>query len=60
MGIPLPIVAGAVLSGAYFGDKLSPLSDRVRCSLPHFQKWTCSHMLELMMVLSIPALLLLP
>ncbi len=27
MGIPLPIVAGAVLSGAYFGDKLSPLSD---------------------------------
>ncbi|UAL52664.1 MULTISPECIES: Na+/H+ antiporter NhaC [Metabacillus] len=27
MGIPLPLVAGAVLSGAYFGDKLSPLSD---------------------------------
>lgn len=26
-GIPLPLVAGAVLSGAYFGDKLSPLSD---------------------------------
>ncbi|OEE75595.1 Na+/H+ antiporter NhaC, partial [Enterovibrio norvegicus FF-162] len=24
---PLPIVAGAVLSGAYFGDKMSPLSD---------------------------------
>lgn len=27
LGIPLPIVGGAVLSGAYFGDKLSPLSD---------------------------------
>ncbi|WP_257350893.1 Na+/H+ antiporter NhaC [Pseudalkalibacillus decolorationis] len=26
-GIPLPLVAGAVISGAYFGDKLSPLSD---------------------------------
>src|SRR5690554_7390684 len=27
MGAPLPIVAGAIVSGAYFGDKLSPLSD---------------------------------
>ncbi len=27
LGIPLPYVAGAVLSGAYFGDKMSPLSD---------------------------------
>ena len=27
MGIPLPIVAGAVVSGATFGDKLSPISD---------------------------------
>lgn len=27
LGVPLPIAAGAVLSGAYFGDKLSPLSD---------------------------------
>lgn len=27
MGMPLGMVAGAVLSGAYFGDKLSPLSD---------------------------------
>jgi NhaC family Na+:H+ antiporter len=27
MGMPLPIVAGAVISGAFFGDKLSPLSD---------------------------------
>ncbi|MCG8499532.1 MAG: Na+/H+ antiporter NhaC [Firmicutes bacterium] len=27
LGIPAPMTAGAVLSGAYFGDKLSPLSD---------------------------------
>lgn len=27
MGIPLPMVAGAIISGAYFGDKMSPLSD---------------------------------
>ena len=26
-GIPLPLVAGAIISGAYFGDKMSPLSD---------------------------------
>ena len=25
--LPLPIVAGAIISGAYFGDKLSPFSD---------------------------------
>ncbi|MGK0389738.1 MAG: NhaC family Na+:H+ antiporter [Maribacter sp.] len=27
MGVPLGMTAGAVISGAYFGDKLSPLSD---------------------------------
>lgn len=27
IGVPLPIVAGAIVSGAYFGDKMSPLSD---------------------------------
>ncbi|MYL45229.1 Na+/H+ antiporter NhaC [Virgibacillus halodenitrificans] len=26
-GLPLPLVAGAVISGCYVGDKLSPLSD---------------------------------
>lgn len=26
-GIPKPVIAGAIISGAYFGDKLSPLSD---------------------------------
>jgi len=27
LGIPIPLVAGAIVSGAYFGDKMSPLSD---------------------------------
>ncbi|MCC5910422.1 MAG: Na+/H+ antiporter NhaC [Clostridiaceae bacterium] len=27
LGIPLPVVAGAIISGGYFGDKMSPLSD---------------------------------
>ena len=27
LGLSLPMVAGAIISGAYFGDKLSPLSD---------------------------------
>ncbi len=27
MGIPLPLVAGMIISGATFGDKLSPISD---------------------------------
>ena len=27
LGLPLPVTAGFVISGAYFGDKLSPLSD---------------------------------
>lgn len=27
MGIPLPLTAGAIISGAYVGDKLSPMAD---------------------------------
>jgi NhaC family Na+:H+ antiporter len=27
MGLSMPVTAGAVISGAYFGDKMSPLSD---------------------------------
>ena len=27
LGLSLPITAGAIISGAYFGDKMSPLSD---------------------------------
>ena len=27
LGVPVPYTAGAIISGAYFGDKLSPMSD---------------------------------
>jgi len=27
LGVPAPVSAGAIISGAYFGDKMSPLSD---------------------------------
>lgn len=27
LGIPLPMAAGAIVSGSFFGDKLSPMSD---------------------------------
>lgn len=27
LGVPLPMVAGAIVSGVYFGDKMSPLSE---------------------------------
>ena len=27
LGVSLPLAAGAIISGAYFGDKISPLSD---------------------------------
>lgn len=27
MGVPVPMTAGAIICGAYFGDKMSPLSD---------------------------------
>ena len=32
MGAPLPAVAGAIVAGAYFGDKMSPLSDSTNMS----------------------------
>lgn len=32
LDVPLPMAAGAVVSGAYFGDKMSPLSDTTNLS----------------------------
>lgn len=32
MGFPAPLLAGAIISGAYFGDSLSPLSDTTNLS----------------------------
>jgi len=33
MGVPGPLLAGAIVSGAYFGDKMSPLSDTTNVAL---------------------------
>jgi NhaC family Na+:H+ antiporter len=32
LGVSLPMTAGAIISGAYFGDKMSPLSDSTNLS----------------------------
>lgn len=39
MGLPVPWLAGAIISGSYFGDKMSPLSDTTNlaasaCGIP--------------------------
>ena len=39
MGLPQPLIAGCILSGAYFGDKMSPLSD-IRQSLSISSAWS--------------------
>jgi Na+/H+ antiporter len=48
MGFPAPLIAGAVVSGAYFGDSFSPLSDATNvaaamaeCSLFDLVKHLC-------------------
>jgi len=54
LGIPLPLVAGAVLSGAYFGDKLSPLSDSTVLAASMSKVDVISHV-RAMLYLDIPA-----
>ncbi|MGM0831145.1 MAG: Na+/H+ antiporter NhaC [Bacillota bacterium] len=57
MGIPLPLVAGAVLSGAYFGDKLSPLSDSTVLAASMSKVDVIAHV-RAMLYLDIPAYLI--
>jgi NhaC family Na+:H+ antiporter len=57
MGIPLPMVVGAVLSGAYFGDKLSPLSDSTVLTASMAKVDIIEHIRSLLYV-SIPALVI--
>ncbi|WP_394140970.1 Na+/H+ antiporter NhaC [Cytobacillus oceanisediminis] len=54
LGIPLPLVAGAVLSGAYFGDKLSPLSDSTVLAASMSKVNVIAHV-RAMLYLDIPA-----
>lgn len=57
LGIPLPMVVGAVLSGAYFGDKLSPLSDSTVLTASMTKVNIVEHIKSLLFV-SIPALII--
>jgi len=57
MGIPLPMVVGAVLSGAYFGDKLSPLSDSTVLTASMSKVNIIEHIKSLLYV-SIPAFII--
>lgn len=56
-GLPLPLVAGAVISGAYFGDKLSPLSDSTVMTASLARVEIIAH-IRSMLLISIPALII--
>ncbi|MEH6945627.1 Na+/H+ antiporter NhaC [Bacillus sp. JJ634] len=57
LDMPLPLVAGAVLSGAYFGDKLSPLSDSTVLAASLSKVEVIAHV-RAMLYLDIPAYLI--
>ncbi|MCM3160767.1 Na+/H+ antiporter NhaC [Metabacillus litoralis] len=54
-GLPMPLVAGAVISGAYFGDKLSPLSDSTVMTASLARVEIIAH-IRSMLLISVPAL----
>ncbi|MBR9880738.1 MAG: Na+/H+ antiporter NhaC [Gammaproteobacteria bacterium] len=56
-GIPLPLVAGAVISGAYVGDKMSPLSDTTVMTASLCKVNLIDHIRSMMLV-SAPAILI--
>ncbi|WP_077210430.1 Na+/H+ antiporter NhaC [Bacillus dakarensis] len=56
-GLPLPLVAGAVISGAYFGDKLSPLSDSTVLTASLARVEIIAHVRS-MLLISLPALII--
>lgn len=55
LGVPLPMVAGAVISGAYFGDKMSPLSDTTNMSALAAKANLYDHIKQ-MFVTTVPAM----
>lgn len=56
-GFPLPLVAGAVISGCYVGDKLSPLSDTTVMTASLSKVDLMDH-IKSMLVVSFPAWLI--
>jgi len=57
LGIPLHMVAGAIVAGAYFGDKMSPLSDTTNVA-PAMAGAELFEHIGSMMYTTIPALVL--
>jgi NhaC family Na+:H+ antiporter len=57
LGIPLGMVAGAVISGAYFGDKMSPLSDTTNLAAAMAETDVITHIRH-MMYTSGPAIII--
>lgn len=57
LGVPLPMVAGAVISGAYFGDKMSPLSDTTNMSALAAKANLYDHIKQ-MFVTTVPAMII--
>ena len=54
-GIPAPLMAGAIVSGAYFGDKMSPLSDTTNVA-PAVSGTTVYEHIHSMMFTTVPSL----
>lgn len=57
MGIPAPIIAGMVVGGAFFGDKMSPVSDTTNLSAVSAEAGLYDH-IGAMMYTTIPAYLI--
>lgn len=57
LGIPSPIIAGAIISGAYFGDKMSPLSDTTNLA-PAMAGTSLFEHIKHMLYTTIPALVI--
>lgn len=57
LGIPSPIIAGAIISGAYFGDKMSPLSDTTNLA-PAMAGTTLFEHINHMLYSTVPALVI--
>jgi NhaC family Na+:H+ antiporter len=55
LGIPAGLVAGAIISGAYFGDKMSPLSDTTNLAPAMAGTDLFTH-IRFMMITTVPAM----
>lgn len=57
LGLPVPWIAGAVISGAYFGDKISPLSDTTVIASSSAGTPLFTH-INYMMITTVPSILI--